>query len=76
MTRIVFITEVVKVSAESMLIRTVLMGSEGDGAISRHEDFQRVQQFGDWETESKELHDQLSEAVLEQTLTLTESPAP
>jgi hypothetical protein len=59
-----------------MLIRSVLMGAKGDGAVSRHDDFQRVPQFGDWETESKELHDQLSELALEQARTLTDSPAP
>jgi hypothetical protein len=64
MVRVVFISEVVEISAGSMLIRTVLMGSEGDGAVSRHDDLVRVPQFGDWEIRSKELHDRLSKAVL------------
>lgn len=74
-TRIVFITNVEDISAGSMLIHTMLIGSDDDGAISRHGELERVPHFGDWETRSKELHDLLSEVVMEQTRTSTESPA-
>jgi hypothetical protein len=73
MTRIVFITEVLERSEESMLIRTILIGSEDGGAISRHEELKRMPHFGDWEALSKELHDRLTEVVLEETDSPTKS---
>ena len=56
-------TEVLDVCRDEMKIRTVLIVIRQNGLRSSHTEVKRVPHFGNWQLESKAVHDRLTRSV-------------
>ena len=56
-------TKVLDVGEDKMKIRTDLMVTRENGLRSSHMEVRSVQHFGDWQLESKAVHDRLTGSV-------------